>query len=148
MVFRRFVEVGRVIIVNYGPLVGKLAVIVDILTTTKALIQGLKGGIKRQEISLRRVTLTDYKLDIKRGAKQAEVYKAIDDFKLEDKFKTSTFYKKNEIRQKRANLTDFDRFKVMRLRQKRAVLRHIAAKGVKKVKPGKKEKAPKQKKNK
>ena len=60
MVFRKFVEVGRVVIVNYGPLVGKLAVIVDILTTTKALIQGLKGGIRRQEISLRRVTLTDY----------------------------------------------------------------------------------------
>ena len=138
MVFRRFVEVGRVIIVNYGPLVGKLAVIVDILTTTKALIQGLKGGIKRQEISLRRVTLTDYKLDIKRGAKQAEVYKAIDDFKLEDKFKTSTFYKKNEIRQKRANLTDFDRFKVMRLRQKRAVLRHTAINGPKKSKAPKK----------
>ena len=141
MVFRRFVEVGRVIIVNYGPLVGKLAVIVDILTTTKALIHGLKGGIKRQEISLRRVTLTDYKLDIKRGAKQAEVYKAIDDFKLEDKFKTSTFYKKNEIRQKRANLTDFDRFKVMRLRQKRAVLRHIAINGGKK--DGKKKAAKK-----
>ena len=141
MVFRRFVEVGRVIIVNYGPLVGKLAVIVDILTTTKVLIQGLKGGVKRQELSLRRVTLTDYKLDIKRGAKQAEVYKAIDDFKLEDKFKTSTFYKKNEIRQKRANLTDFDRFKVMRLRQKRAVLRHIAINGGKK--EGKKKAAKK-----
>ena len=56
MVFRRFVEVGRVIIVNYGPLVGKLAVIVDILTTTKVLGQGLKGGIRRQELSLRRVT--------------------------------------------------------------------------------------------
>ena len=131
MVFRRFVEVGRVIIVNYGPLVGKLAVIVDILTTTKVLIQGLKGGVKRQELSLRRVTLTDYKLDIKRGAKEAEVYKAIEAFKLEDKFKTSTYYKKNEIRQKRANLTDFDRFKVMRLRQKRAVLRHKAVKGIK-----------------
>ena len=138
MVFRRFVEVGRVIIVNYGPLVGKLAVIVDILTTTKVLIQGLKGGVKRQELSLRRVTLTDYKLDIKRGAKQAEVYKAIDDFKLEDKFKTSTHYKKNEIRQKRANLTDFDRFKVMRLRQKRSVLRHKAVKGIKKNNAGKK----------
>ena len=138
MVFRRFVEVGRVIIVNYGPLVGKLAVIVDILTTTKVLIQGLKGGVKRQELSLRRVTLTDYKLDIKRGAKQAEVYKAIDDFKLEDKFKTSTHYKKNEIRQKRANLTDFDRFKVMRLRQKRSVLRHKAIKGIKNNNAGKK----------
>ena len=131
MVFRRFVEVGRVIIVNYGPLVGKLAVIVDILTTTKVLIQGLKGGVKRQELSLRRVTLTDYKLDIKRGAKEAEVFKAIEDFKLEDKFKTSTYYKKNEIRQKRANLTDFDRFKVMRLRQKRSVLRHKACKVIK-----------------
>ena len=141
MVFKRFVEVGRVIIVNYGPLVGKLAVIVDILTTTKVLVQGVKGGIRRQELSLRRVTLTDYKLDIKRGAKQAEVYKAIDDFKLEDKFKTSTFYKKNEIRQKRANLTDFDRFKVMRLRQKRAVLRHIAINGGKK--DGKKKAAKK-----
>ena len=138
MVFRRFVEVGRVIIVNYGPLVGKLAVIVDILTTTKVLIQGLKGGVKRQELSLRRVTLTDYKLDIKRGAKQAEVYKAIDDFKLEDKFKTSTHYKKNESRQKRANLTDFDRFKVMRLRQKRSVLRHKAVKGIKNNNAGKK----------
>ena len=131
MVFRKFVEVGRVVIVNYGPLVGKLAVIVDILTTTKALIQGLKGGIRRQEISLRRVTLTDYKLDIKRGAKTAEVYKAIDDYKLEDKFKKSSYAKKQEQRCKRANLTDFDRFKVMRLRQKRAILRHTATKGLK-----------------
>ena len=142
MVFRRFIEVGRVIIVNYGPLYGKLAVIVDVLTTTKVLIQGLKGGIKRQELSLRRVTLTDYKLDIKRGAKEAEVFKAIEDFKLEDKFKQSTYYKKNEIRQKRANLTDFDRFKVMRLRQKRSVLRHTAVKENKK-NPGKKKAAKK-----
>ena len=55
MVFRRFVEVSRVIIVNYGSLFGKLSVIVDILTTTKILIQGLKGSVKRQELSLRRV---------------------------------------------------------------------------------------------
>ena len=121
MVFRRFVEVGRVIIVNYGPMVGKLAVIVDVLTTTKVLIQGLKGGIRRQELSLRRVTLTDYKIDIKRGAKSEEVFKALDAYKLEEKFKKSTFAKKCEQRQKRANLTDLDRFKVMRLRQKRAV---------------------------
>ena len=134
MVFRRFVEVGRVIIINYGPLVGKLAVIVDVLTTTKVLIQGLKGGVRRQELSLRRVTLTDYKLDIKRGAKAEEVFKALDDYKLEEKFKQSSIAKKCEQRQKRANLTDFDRFKVMRLRQKRAVLRHTATKGVKKPK--------------
>ena len=137
MVFKRFVEVGRVIIVNYGPLVGKLAVIVDILTTTKVLVQGVKGGIRRQELSLRRVTLTDYKIDIKRGAKQEEVFKALDDYKLDEKFKKSSYAKKCEQRQKRANLTDFDRFKVMRLRQKRAILRQAATKGVRPSKAGK-----------
>ena len=137
MVFKRFVEVGRVIVVNYGPLTGKLAVIVDILTTTKVIIQGLKGGVRRQELSLRRVTLTDYKIDIKRGAKREEVFKAIEDYKLDEKLKKSSFAKKVALREKRANLTDFDRFKVMRLRQKRAVLRHLAAKGVKKPAGGK-----------
>ena len=60
-----------------------------------------------------------------------ESAKAIDDYKLEEKFKKSTYAKKQEQRCKRANLTDFDRFKVMRLRQKRAVLRHTATKGLK-----------------
>ena len=148
MVFKRFVEVGRVIIINYGPLAGKLAVIVDILTTTKVIIQGLKGGVRRQELSLRRVTLTDEKINIKRGAKREEVFKAIEEYKLEDKFKKSNYAKKLEIREKRANLTDFDRFKVMRLRQKRAVLRHVATKGIKNKggkKGGKGEKAKKNK---
>ena len=145
MVFKRFVEVGRVIVINYGPLAGKLAVIVDILTTTKIIIQGLKSGVRRQELSLRRVTLTDYKINIKRGAKREEVFKAIEEYKLYEKFKNSTFAKKCELRQKRANLTDFDRFKVMRLRQKRAVLRHIVTKGIKKQKG---EKGKKVKKNK
>ena len=148
MVFKKFVEIGRVIVINYGPLTGKLAVIVDILTPTKVIVQGLKGGVRRQELSLRRVTLTNDKINIKRGAKKDEVLKAIDVYKLEEKYKKSNLAKKVELREKRVNLTDFDRYKVMRLRQKRAVLRHIAAKGVKKVKPGKKEKAPKQKKNK
>ena len=145
MVFRRFVEVGRVIIINYGPLTGKLAVIVDILTTTKVVVQGLKGGVRRQELSLRRVTLTDDKIDIKRGANREEVFKAIDAYKLEDKYKKSTFAKKVELRQKRANLTDFDRFKVMRLRQKRAVIRHTATKGLKNADGKNKEKKSKKK---
>ena len=140
MVFKRFVEVGRVIVINYGPLAGKLAVIVDILTTTKVIIQGLKGGVRRQELSLRRVSLTDFKLDIKRGAKREEVFQAIEKDKLEEKFKKSNFAKKVELRKQRANLTDFDRFKVMRLRQKRAALRHAAAKKVGKTDKGKKEK--------
>ena len=143
MVFTRFIEVGRVIIINYGPLVGKLAVIVDILNTTRVIVQGLKGGVRRQELSLKRVTLTDDKINIKRGAKREEVFKAMEEYKLEEKYKKSNFAKKIELRQKRANLTDFDRFKVMRLRQKRAALRHMVTKGIKKDGPKKGEKGQK-----
>ena len=128
MGFKKFVEIGRVAIVNYGPLAGKVAVIVDILNTTRVLIHGPKEGVRRQEISLKRLTLTDFKLDIKRGIHKDNLVKAIDEYKLDDKFKESPYAKKVERRNKRANLTDFDRFKVMRLRQKRAVLRHKAVK--------------------
>ena len=130
MVFKRFVEVGRVIIINYGPYTGKLAVIVDVLTTTKVLVQGVKGGVRRQELSLNRVTLTDEKINIVRNAKKDAVAKALEESKVEEKIKKSKLGQKVELRQKRANLTDFDRFKVMRLRQKRAVLRHHAVKGI------------------
>ena len=35
--FKRFVEVGRVVLINYGPLAGRLAVIVEIINTSKLL---------------------------------------------------------------------------------------------------------------
>ena len=113
MEFKRLVEVGRVIIVNYGQLVGKLAVIIDILTPTKVIVQELKvkGDIKRQELSLTNVT--EDKIDIEKRAKKEEVLKAIEEYKIENKYKKSNFGKKVELRQKRSNITDFDRFKVM-----------------------------------
>ena len=123
MVFKKFVEIGRVVVINYGPYAGKIAVIVDILNTTRVLVHGPKEGVRRQEISLRRITLTDFKLDIKRGIHKEALVKAITDYKLDDKFKESVYAKKIERRQKRANLTDFDRFKVMRLRQKRTAIK-------------------------
>ena len=131
MGFKKFVEIGRVAIVNYGPLAGKVAVIVDILNTTRVLIHGPKEGVRRQEISLKRLTLTDFKLDIKRGIHKDNLVKAIEEYKLDDKFKESNYAKKVEKRKLRANLTDFDRFKVMRLRQQRRVLRSKALKGKK-----------------
>ena len=110
-------------VINYGPYAGKIAVIVDILNTTRVLVHGPKEGVRRQEISLRRITLTDFKLDIKRGIHKEALEKAITEYKLDEKFKQSVYAKKIERRVKRANLTDFDRFKVMRLRQKRAAIK-------------------------
>ena len=123
MVFRKFVEIGRVGMINYGPLAGKLAVIVDILNTSKVLVHGPKEGVRRQEISLRRITLTEFKLDIKRGIHKDDLVKAIESAKIDEKFKETAYGKKLARRLTRAKLTDFDRFKVMRLKQKKAGLR-------------------------
>ena len=76
-----------------------------------------------RSISLRRITLTDFKLDIKRGIHKDDLIKAITDYGLDEKFKKSVYAQKIERRNRRAKLTDFDRFKVMRLRQKRSSIR-------------------------
>lgn len=73
MVFTKFVEVGRVVLFNFGPLFGKLAVIVEIISVNRVLVDGPTTGVKRQEVSLRRVTLTDVVVKVERGDKTSAV---------------------------------------------------------------------------
>ncbi len=128
MVFRKYVEIGRVVYVNYGALAGKLAVIVEILNTSKLLISGPTTGVRRQEISLNRVSLTDFTLDVGRGVKDAALKLAIESFGLDKKWGESSWARKIQKTTRRAQLTDFDRFKVKVLKQKRRVLVNTALK--------------------
>lgn len=118
MVFRKFVEVGRAVFINYGPLAGRVAVIVDIINTSRVLIDGPTSGVRRQEISLRRVSLTDFVLEITRSTNSATLKKAVEDFGLNKKWEATPFGKKLQRASVRSKLTDFDRFKVMVLRKK------------------------------
>ena len=61
MGFTRFVEVGRVALINYGPDAGKLCTIVDIVDQKKVLIDGpqQETGVHRQTMLLKRLSLTD-----------------------------------------------------------------------------------------
>merc|ERR1712167_158479 len=67
--FTRFVENGRVVLVNFGPDAGKLAVVVDVVDTQRCLIVGPSTDVARQMIGYKRLSLTDIKVDIGRGAK-------------------------------------------------------------------------------
>jgi large subunit ribosomal protein L14e len=122
MVFSKYVEVGRVVLVNYGSLAGRLAVIVDILNTTRVLIDGPTSGVRRQEISVNRIQLTEFVLSVSRGVKRVALKKAIEDFGLDKKWADSADGKRISLRAKRRALSDFDRFKVKVLKQKRRVL--------------------------
>jgi large subunit ribosomal protein L14e len=115
MVFKRYVEVGRVVLINYGPETGKLATIIDIVDQNKCLIDGPADitGVSRQVISFTRIALTDFTVKIQRNARQSTLKKAWAEADTMAKWEASSWAKKLASRKKRASLSDFDRFKVM-----------------------------------
>ena len=114
-------ELGRVVYINYGPLAGKPAVVVDIVNGSKVVIDGPGLGIEKQVISVRRLELTKFKIgSFNKGDKRSELQKKIEAFDLLNRFNGSGVGKRIAKQQKRAALTDFDRFKVMVLKRKLA----------------------------
>ena len=113
MPFSRYMEVGRVVLINYGPDEGKLATVIDIVDQNKCFIDGPDTGVKRQVISYKRIALTDFTVKIQRNARQGTIRKAWKEADLPAKWEASAWAKKLESRKRRASLNDFDRFKVM-----------------------------------
>jgi large subunit ribosomal protein L14e len=114
------VQVGRVVNITYGKDLGKLAVIVEVIDHQRALVDGTikltegpTTGVARQPISFKRATLTDIVLTIPRSVGTSALKKMIIKQDLLAKWNATSWAKKIEKRSARANLSDFDRFKVM-----------------------------------
>jgi hypothetical protein len=69
---QRFVEIGRVCVITYGPDAGKLATIVNVLDNNRALVDGPEPltGVHRHAINLKRVQLTNIKIAAKVDSSQ------------------------------------------------------------------------------
>jgi large subunit ribosomal protein L14e len=128
MGFTEFVQVGRVIVIIYGPLYGKLAVILDILDQNRILIEGPRSvtGVDRQVIQLKRVKLTPIVINIRRQSRTKNLLKAVQENDIVAKFAKTTFAQKLARQDKRANINDFDRHKLMVVKKKRAQAYHKA----------------------
>ena len=120
--FTRFVEPGRICLINYGEYAGKLVVVVDILDQNRILVEGPTSGVRRTVLNVKRVALTALKIQIKRGEEKGEVEKAYKGADIDTKFAESRWGRKLAKRKKRAQLDDFGRFKVICARMKRARL--------------------------
>ncbi|RUS17898.1 ribosomal protein L14-domain-containing protein [Endogone sp. FLAS-F59071] len=122
--FKRVVEVGRVVYINYGEDVGKLAVIIDIIDHNRALIDGPTTGVVRHAHAFRRLTLTPIVIKgLPRAAGQAVVKKYLEKSDALGQWNKTSWARKLANRTKRANLSDFDRFKLFKLKkQHRAIL--------------------------
>ncbi|KAK4162000.1 ribosomal protein L14-domain-containing protein [Cladorrhinum sp. PSN259] len=116
----RRVEVGRVLKLESG----SLATIVEIIDHKRALVDGPSTDAKlataRGPIQLSKTLLTPIVIDkLPRGARTGAVKKFWEAAGVDAKWAETNWAKKQEKQEKRQALTDFDRFKVMRLKKQR-----------------------------
>jgi large subunit ribosomal protein L14e len=133
MGFSRYVEVGRVVLISYGPEAGKLATVIDIVDQNKCLVEGPEEitGVARQVVSFRRIALTDLTVKIQRNARAKQLKAAWKEADTLAQWEGSSWAKKLAAKNKRAGLCDFDRFKVMVAKQQKS---RIIAKKMKELK--------------
>ncbi|KAL6721841.1 hypothetical protein ACLMJK_000946 [Lecanora helva] len=116
----RLVEVGRVVLFTHGTYTGRLAVIVEIIDHKRALVDGpsKNAAVPRHSAALNNLIVTPIVIPkLPRAAGRGAVAKAWEKAEVESKWGESAWAKRREQREKRQNLTDFDRFKVLRLKK-------------------------------
>jgi len=135
MVYKRFVEIGRVCVINYGPDSGKLCVLNDVIDQNRAFVDGPASitGVFRQAIPFRRLALTDIKVKIPRNARPGTLVKIFEKEGVLAKWQQTSWFKKQDRKVKRASLGDFDRFKVMLARKTRSRIVNAEVKKLAKV---------------
>merc|ERR1712045_893446 len=103
MVYQKFVEVGRVAVLADT---GKIAAVVDVINQNRALVEG--PGIPRQSMNIKNLHLTK-------------------------KFEASGWGQRIKKASLRANLSDFEKFKVKKLKvQRRRLINQQVNKAAKK----------------
>ncbi|KAG6642715.1 hypothetical protein CIPAW_03G208700 [Carya illinoinensis] len=78
--------------------------------------------MERSQMNFKRLSLTDLKIDIKRVPKKKELLDAMEKADVKKKWENSSWGRKLIVQKRRASLTDFDRFKLMLAKIKRAGL--------------------------
>ncbi|KAJ5100534.1 hypothetical protein N7456_006586 [Penicillium angulare] len=118
----KLVEVGRLVLIRSGPFAGKLAAIVEIVDHRRVLVDGPSGEeqkiVPRHVLPLAHATLTHFTIpQLPRAAGTGPVKKLWAKNEIDGKWAKSNFAQKTDRSERRKNLTDFERFKVLRLRK-------------------------------
>mmetsp|Transcript_338 Transcript_338/g.615 ORF Transcript_338/g.615 Transcript_338/m.615 type:complete len:177 (+) Transcript_338:59-589(+) len=123
-IFNLFVEHGRLCVITNGPLKGKLVTIVDIKDHRSALVDGPEDvtGVFRMVMNYNDLALTDIVVDITRGISSEDLAKALKEQDIIAKYNETPRAKRDASAEKRANLSDFERFRVRKLQAQKAQL--------------------------
>ena len=104
--------------VNYGDDYGKKVVIVDIADQNRVLVDG--EDFPRVLYPIKRLTMTKLLVPLSKGSRPGTLEAASEEYGLEKKWEATATAKMLARRERRAELTDFERFKVMRQRKSRS----------------------------
>merc|ERR1719253_2178525 len=120
--FQRFVEPGRLAVITYGPCAGKMCTVVDIVDQKRVVVDGPEAttGVRRHMMPIKRLSLTDFKCKIPRGAREKTLKKAMADEEVMKKWSETKWAKKLAAKTARTEMNDFERFKLMVARKKRS----------------------------
>jgi len=80
------IDVGRVCVKVMGREAGSKCVVVDIIDDKFVLITGPRSitGVRRRRVNIRHIEPTEHKVNIRKGASDEEVIKALEDANLLD----------------------------------------------------------------
>merc|ERR1711936_348127 len=113
MGFSRYVEIGRVAYVAY------------VIDQNRALVDGPCSDVARQQMNFKSLHLTSFVINISHGARNGTVRKAWEKAEVTQKWAETSWAKKIAQKEKRSQMTDFDRFKLMKAKQTRNRLINI-----------------------
>ncbi len=119
MPFHKFVEIGRVAVIQDGPSKGKIAAIVNVIDQTRVLVDGPCSGVPRQACRIKNLHLTPLATKFPFDASTRVVRKAWTEDKVSEKWAESSWAKRMERKAKRGALNDFDRFKLSKAKSAR-----------------------------
>jgi len=76
----KVIDVGRVVVKVLGREAGRKAVVVDIVDENYVVITGPKSlsGVRRRRVNISHIEPTDKKIEIRKGASDEEVLKALE----------------------------------------------------------------------
>ncbi|ESO06845.1 hypothetical protein HELRODRAFT_77115, partial [Helobdella robusta] len=117
--FKRFVEIGRVAYIAFGPDEGKLVTIVDVIDQNRALVDGPCTSVVRQAMNFNKLELTKFVIKFPHSARTGVVKKAWEKADINKLWSETSWAKKIEAQNKRKVMTDFDRFKLFKAKQAR-----------------------------
>ncbi|KAL7720487.1 60S ribosomal protein L14 [Entamoeba marina] len=121
MVFTKFVEVGRVVLIRSGAHSNKIAVIVEILDHNRVLVDGPQAitGVPRHVINLKAIELTSIHVkNVTRGMTHAKLCLRFNHDSVLKRFNKTNVAKSIARKQLREKMTDFDRYRVRTINRK------------------------------